>query len=79
MNENKINFCTKCNKVVPEDEIMQFTPTGKRTHRYYKTVNFYRNMPAGAIGYCPVQETIYCGEVREPTHEECLAYELIKE
>lgn len=76
-----MNFCTKCHKLVPDKEIMQLTifgKLGKKTHRYFELRNFYRWQSPGKVGFDPVSDIIYCGEVREPTPEECLAYELIK-
>lgn len=82
MEEKKINFCDKCNKVVPDKEIFQFVihgkAQGKKLHRYTEMRNYYRHQSPGKVGFDPVSEVIWCGEVREPTAEECFAYELIK-
>lgn len=76
-----MNFCDKCHKLVPDKEIVQFTifgKTGKKKHRYFEMRNYYRYQSSGKVGFDPVSDTVWCGEVREPTHEECLAYGLIK-
>jgi hypothetical protein len=71
-------FCTSCNKIVPESEALDPFDTGKLIHHYYKTENAYGNLMSEAIGYCPVQHPVYCGEIREPTDQEYFIYETLK-
>lgn len=69
MNE-KLLYCEECEDLVPESEVQDLFKTGKPFHTYTHTVNAYKNQRPGTIGYCPVEERVYCGQVREPTDQE---------
>lgn len=82
-----ILYCEKCEKVVPEDEVLDFAakfgraskykPSGK-VHCYKQTVNAYKNQAPGTIGCYLVEETVWCGKVREPTDQEYFICNLTK-
>ena len=48
------------------------------THVYKQTVNAYKNQRPDIIGCCLVEETVWCGKVREPTDYEYFIYETCK-
>lgn len=51
------------------DMTLQAAQENRLIHRYTKIENSYNN-PPGVIGYCPIQRTVLCGNVREATAEE---------
>ena len=70
-----IAFCDKCNKVVPTNELRELLPTsGNFFHYYTKTVNAYKNQRPGTIGCCLVEESVFCGKIREPNAQEYFIY-----
>lgn len=94
-------FCEKCEKIVPKNEVMDFSAKfgealkklnphaaklqgelgsvePSRTHVYKQTVNAYKNQRPDIIGCCLVQETVWCGKVREPTDYEYFLFETCK-
>jgi hypothetical protein len=87
-----IYFCDGCEKIVSVSEVLDFTniglkaakefglePTGQNlVHRYKQTVNAYKHQRPDTIGYCPVEETVFCGKVREPTDHEYFIYHTCK-
>lgn len=96
-----IYFCEDCEKVVPENEVMDFatkfgdaikkleamadplslTPRKREPvlrHVYKQTVNAYKNQRPGMIGCCLEQETVWCGNVREPTDQEYFLFHTCK-
>jgi hypothetical protein len=73
-----MNFCDRCNKIVPDSEIFDLAGlVVVKTHCYTKTENLYNNRGTGRIGYCPVKKTVWCGNVREPTDQEFFIYETL--
>lgn len=73
-----MNFCDKCNKIVPDEEVKEFIPnSGKFTHIYTQLVNAYKGQMPGVIGCCLVEETIFCGSIREPSDQEYFIYETL--
>ena len=70
----KMNFCDKCNKIVPNSEVKDIFNIGKKTHVYTEYVNAYKNQQPGMIGCCLVNEEVWCGTIREPTDQEYFIY-----
>jgi len=73
----QINFCDKCHKVVPEEQITYYEPNSfckeaRYVHQYKKYVNL--NGPSGGMNFCGGYETQYCGNIREPSQEEYFIY-----
>lgn len=68
-----MNFCDKCNKLVPDKEVKDFVNEHK-IHLYTITVNAYKNQPKGMIGCLLVDELVFCGKIREPSAEEYFIY-----
>ncbi len=73
-----MNFCDKCNKLVPDSEVKDIFNNGNKRHTYTKTVNAYKNQRPGAIGYCAVSETVRCGNIREPDEMEYFLFHTLK-
>lgn len=72
-----MNFCDKCLKLVPDNEVkMHF---GQVKHVFFQTVNAYKNQRSGTIGYLARDEKVVCGNVREPTEYEYFMYETCKD
>lgn len=73
-----MNFCDKCNKIVSDSEVIDASlgnlVVKTKRHVYKKIVNAYKNMRPGQIGYCPVSETVWCGNIREPNEQEYFIY-----
>ena len=69
-----MNFCDKCNKIVPDSEVKDLFKKGIMKHIFTITVNAYKNIKPGNIGYCPVNETVFCGNIREPNEQEYFIY-----
>lgn len=81
-----MNFCNKCKKVVPDDEILDFASFVKpglmgtsckttKIHRYQTYTNKVTSpYKSDMIGSCLVKETIYCGSIIEPSAEEYFIY-----
>lgn len=61
-----------------EEQEKKFTLEPHRTHVYKQTVNAYKNQAPGTIGCCLVEETVYCGKVREPTDHEYFIFHTCK-
>lgn len=75
-----INFCDKCNKVVKESEIKDLSiAQDSPTHVYTAIHNAYGNQAPGMIGFCAVYTEVICGNIRQPTPEEYLAYVISNE
>lgn len=83
-----MNFCEECNKIVPDSEVKQPFKNAKadfpyrndkRIHFYEKCVNIAnRSGRPDVIGCCLVNETVWCGDVREPTDQEYFIYHTLK-
>ena len=58
----------------PKEDVMK----PHLVHQYKITVNAYGSLPEGNIAYCPVEETITCGKVREPNEYEYFIYHTCK-
>lgn len=71
-----MNFCTKCFKIVPDNEV-QILSENSKVHHYFKIKNAYNNSGSDRIGYLPVEVPIYCGSVREPTDIEYFITQLL--
>lgn len=71
-----MNFCDKCNKIVPENEIQNILSFKK--HIYRVTENAYHNKGTMRVGFLPISKTIFCGTIREPTPEEYFIYHTLK-
>lgn len=73
---DKLYFCEKCDKIVPEKEVkeIKFFDKVSLHHSYDVMENFYKNQRPGTIGFCPVTRHIFCGKVREPTDQEYFIY-----
>lgn len=79
-----MNFCEKCNKIVPDSEVKQpfknlkaEFKNNKKIHVYDQCVNIGSNRP-NIIGCCLVNETVWCGDVREPTDQEYFIYHTLE-
>lgn len=69
-----MNFCDKCNKIVPDSEVQDLFNKGRLKHVYSEYVNAYKNQRPGMIGFCGVNETVWCGDIREPSDIEYFIY-----
>jgi len=67
-----MNFCDKCNKIVPDKEVKDLF--GKMKHIYTKWGNAYKYQQPGMIGCCLKEETVFCGNIREPNEQEYFIY-----
>lgn len=81
-----MNFCEGCNKIVPDSEVKQPFKNAnadfpyrndKKIHVYETCVNIFQAGP-GMIGCCLVNETVWCGDVREPTDQEYFIYHTLE-
>jgi len=81
-----MNFCEACCKIVPDSEVKQPFKNAKadfpyrndsRMHIYNQYVNIGSNSP-DVIGCCLVNETVWCGDVREPTDQEYFIYHTLE-
>lgn len=66
----KVLYCEECQDIVPEEDTKDFFKNGHVVHTYTHMVNAYKNQRPGMIGFCAVDERVFCGKVREPTPEE---------
>ena len=73
---DKVYFCDKCDKIVPEKDTRSFAD--KLYHYFDVMENAYKNQAPGTIGYCPVSRNILCAIVREPTDQEYFIHQICK-
>lgn len=67
-----MNFCEKCCKIVPDDELSNILST--KIHVYKEIENAYQNKGTMRVGFLAVVKRRFCGIIREPTPEEYFIY-----
>ena len=74
-----MNFCDKCNKIVPDSEVKDLFHKGIMKHIYTKWENAYKHQRSDMIGCCLQEETVFCGNIREPDEYEYFIYVTLAE